>query len=619
MGSRSHPIDDHEDAVAAEFTGKLKVLVGGVTQDVELVAGEGTGSPPPAKSVWRARSSRCGASRRWFVRALHDRLMRRTVPVQRDRMPSASLSRQVDRRSRCRAVETRSPGWRAGRIRRPSRIPGMKTRTVSTGRGPRGCLQVRGWAAVLSPPRCSRPAPAGRAPASRVLRACVTARRRWLRRARAAGGRAARDPGAAAGSLHRPGHRRPDAQDRAVVAPRFGGDTVFYHQISRRLRFDRALAEDHVFDRAPDRSVNLMRSYVFLPKQGYPQLEQDAALLQRCSRRADELPDRCAIRWAGARRRASSKRAFWSTAALGAWPSSREDSPEMTLRDRRDSFLDRGRALLARTASQLFPRTGLLRGEDPAVKGSDVIVVGAGIGGLAALALLRAPASGCGCWSRSPNWRGRRRPRITPNAGKAIAALGLRGELERFGSRPPAGAIRHYATGEILGAPRAGPGRRALRHPIHHVHRARTCTRRSRLRCARSIRAASSPAPRSPRSTRAPTASPSRFMMARAQAQWLVGAGRHPLGDARASCSGPIGRTSPATRVSRPGAGERVPRPARAAALHDRRPAPPADHYPFCGQRSIVNIVAIAQRRAWEEGWSVPATREELLAEFADF
>lgn len=40
-GVEVYLIDDHEDAVAAEFTGKLKVLVGGATQDVELVAGEG--------------------------------------------------------------------------------------------------------------------------------------------------------------------------------------------------------------------------------------------------------------------------------------------------------------------------------------------------------------------------------------------------------------------------------------------------------------------------------------------------------------------------------------------------------------------------------------------------
>lgn len=40
-GVEVYLIDDHEDAVAAEFAGKLKVLVGGATQDVALVSGEG--------------------------------------------------------------------------------------------------------------------------------------------------------------------------------------------------------------------------------------------------------------------------------------------------------------------------------------------------------------------------------------------------------------------------------------------------------------------------------------------------------------------------------------------------------------------------------------------------
>jgi len=40
-GAEVFLIDDHEDAVAADFTGKIKVLSGGVSQDVALVPGAG--------------------------------------------------------------------------------------------------------------------------------------------------------------------------------------------------------------------------------------------------------------------------------------------------------------------------------------------------------------------------------------------------------------------------------------------------------------------------------------------------------------------------------------------------------------------------------------------------
>ena len=82
---------------------------------------------------------------------------------------------------------------------------------------------------------------------------------------------------------------------------------------------------------------------------------------------------------------------------------------------------------------------------------SNVAIIGAGIGGLAAaLALLRAGQRvqifelvdtlgevGAGL-------------SITPNAGKALRALGLASDLEKVGNRPPAGAIRHFATGDQL-------------------------------------------------------------------------------------------------------------------------------------------------------------------------
>jgi salicylate hydroxylase len=107
------------------------------------------------------------------------------------------------------------------------------------------------------------------------------------------------------------------------------------------------------------------------------------------------------------------------------------------------------------------------------VKDSSVIVVGAGIGGLAAaLGLLRAGQRvrlveqvaelgevGAGL-------------SITPNAGKALVALGLGETLRRIGSRPPDGAIRHYATGEVLVTLAQDQSGERYGLPLYHVHRA---------------------------------------------------------------------------------------------------------------------------------------------------
>jgi salicylate hydroxylase len=80
-----------------------------------------------------------------------------------------------------------------------------------------------------------------------------------------------------------------------------------------------------------------------------------------------------------------------------------------------------------------------------------VSVIGAGIGGLAAgLALLRA-GQRVRIYEQVPELgEVGAGLSITPNAGKALIALGLGPVLERIGSHPPAGAIRHYSSGEVL-------------------------------------------------------------------------------------------------------------------------------------------------------------------------
>lgn len=68
-GVEVYLVDDHEDAVAAEFTGKLKVLVGGATQDVALVSGEGNKFSAPglklasgARAIVTVKRNSTGAS-----------------------------------------------------------------------------------------------------------------------------------------------------------------------------------------------------------------------------------------------------------------------------------------------------------------------------------------------------------------------------------------------------------------------------------------------------------------------------------------------------------------------------------------------------------------------------
>ena len=255
------------------------------------------------------------------------------------------------------------------------------------------------------------------------------------------------------------------------------------------------------------------------------------------------------------------------------------------------------------------------------MKGSSVIVVGAGIGGLAAaLGLLRAGQRvrvfeqvdelgevGAGL-------------SITPNAGKALVALGLGETLWRIGSRPPAGAIRHYASGEVLVTLAQDQAGERYGLPLFHVHRADL-----HEALAAAVRALD---PGCLVTGNALVGLDSRAdgVAARlrdgtvATADWLVGAdGIHSatrvalFGPDRPNFTGYL-----AYRGLVPG--KYVPpellSPPLCMTVGPRRLLM---RYPLRGG-SLVNLVAIAQRSAWtEEGWSVPATREELLAEFADF
>jgi salicylate hydroxylase len=252
---------------------------------------------------------------------------------------------------------------------------------------------------------------------------------------------------------------------------------------------------------------------------------------------------------------------------------------------------------------------------------SRVSVIGAGIGGLAAaLALLRAGQQ-VRVYEQVPELgEVGAGLSITPNAGKALVALGLGPELERIGSQPPAGAIRHYQSGDVLVKLAQDQGREKYGVPLYHVHRAdlhaalAAAVRALDPLCIEvgcglvSLQSSAAGVTANFNGDRSATV------------DWLVGAdGIHS-----ATRAGLFGRDTPnftgyvAWRGLVPG--HLVPPelldPPLCMTVGPRRMLM---RYPL-RHGTLVNYVAIARRAAWmEEGWSVRAELAEVLAEFSDF
>jgi salicylate hydroxylase len=255
------------------------------------------------------------------------------------------------------------------------------------------------------------------------------------------------------------------------------------------------------------------------------------------------------------------------------------------------------------------------------MRDSSVIVIGAGIGGLtAALALARhgqrvrvyeqvAELGEVGAGLS-----------VTPNAGRALIHLGLEAELARIGSTPPLGAIRHYATGEVLVTLAQDQSRDRYGVPLYHIHRADL-----HAALVAALRAIAPGCIETGRTLQALAQSSGGVTAtfvdgSSVTADWLVGAdGIHAT--TRAAL---FGRDQPnfTGYVAWRGL---IPGPLVPAELLDPPlcmtvgPRRMLMRYPL-RRGALVNYVAIARRSAWmEEGWSVRATVGEVLAEFDDF
>ena len=148
-----------------------------------------------------------------------------------------------------------------------------------------------------------------------------------------------------------------------IVAPQFGV-TVFYHQVSRD-GFDSlepAQQKIYVFDRAPDRQFNGMRSFVFYPKQGYANFERDVEALRSVQpAMLMSFPSTCGVRWQQGKLPGQFiARSRSDTCSFQGAVFKQRIRPDMTYVLDADSFSVED-LLYGENGQPLFPRTGLLR------------------------------------------------------------------------------------------------------------------------------------------------------------------------------------------------------------------------------------------------------------------
>ncbi len=255
------------------------------------------------------------------------------------------------------------------------------------------------------------------------------------------------------------------------------------------------------------------------------------------------------------------------------------------------------------------------------MRGATALIIGAGIGGLAAALALQRAGYRVRVFEQSATLGDVGAGlSITPNAGRALVSLGLGDALLRIGNTPTHGAIRHFATGATLVALPQDRSLELYGIPLYHVHRADL----HRALCDAVVHhdAAAIYVGHVLQSIEMQSSGVcARFANGAAvHADWLVGCDgirstvRAVLfGDARPNFTGFVAWRGllPSSTVA-----PELREPPLCMTVGPRRMLM---RYPV-RDGSLINIVAIARRDAWaEEGWSVPAIEGELATEFADF
>ena len=102
-----------------------------------------------------------------------------------------------------------------------------------------------------------------------------------------------------------------------------------------------------------------------------------------------------------------------------------------------------------------------------------VIIVGAGIGGLAAALTLGRAGIDVQVFEQAPELREvGAGVQISPNATRILTRLGLGSSLARFGVRPAALAVYHWNDGQLIARhPLAGECEREFGAPYYHFYR----------------------------------------------------------------------------------------------------------------------------------------------------
>jgi salicylate hydroxylase len=249
------------------------------------------------------------------------------------------------------------------------------------------------------------------------------------------------------------------------------------------------------------------------------------------------------------------------------------------------------------------------------------LIVGGGIGGLAAaLALQRAGQRVTVFEAARELGEVGAGLSITPNAGLALVALGLGPALENIGSTPRAGAVQHFQSGDTLVALRQDASRERYGMPLFHVHRADLHRELAQAVLAQDSQSIRTNCPVVEFREAAKHVTITLADGSQVQGDWLIGCDgirstirTQMRGPERANFTGFVAWRGvvDTTRVS-----ESLCEPPLCMTVGPRRLLM---RYPL-RRGTQINIVALARRAAWtEEGWSVPADRAELLAEFADF